>query len=283
MRVAAALVLAACGSPSVVDIDAPLPIDALGDWSPPMRLVELNSDASDTDPTLSADGLEIVFSSSRSGGMGSSDLYRASRSSITEPFGAPALITELNTPGSDQAAELAADGLTIYLRKMGATSLDIFTSRRPTRSAPFGTLVYEPQLSTADVETNPAISRDNLTFSITRGSGVDRELHVFERDNAGAAWGAPRQLTELSTPGNESGAAFARDGLAVVFHTDRGGTMSDINDLYVATRASRAEPFGAAVPLSNVNASGDDSDATVTADFRYLVFACAGDLCFATR
>src|SRR5688500_1720703 len=126
-----------------------LPIDGpLGAFSAPQKLVELNSPELDTDPTISADGLEIVFSSSRPGGIGGTDLYRATRDAITDPFGQPQRIFELSTPDLDNASDLAGDGLTIYLRRIGPTATaDVYRARRDARTLPFGFPVYEAALS----------------------------------------------------------------------------------------------------------------------------------------
>src|SRR4029079_6176896 len=62
------VVLAACGKVAPV-ADAPAAIDgpgedaSLGAWSTPMRIPELNSPMLDQDPTMTADGLEVIFSS----------------------------------------------------------------------------------------------------------------------------------------------------------------------------------------------------------------------------
>jgi hypothetical protein len=57
-------------------------------WDPPTNLgPRINSSAYDGWPTLSRDGLTLVFSSDRPGGQGNRDLWRSRRRSVTEPFG----------------------------------------------------------------------------------------------------------------------------------------------------------------------------------------------------
>lgn len=265
-----------------------LPPDAivLRGWASPRLLAELNSASSETDPTLSADGLEIVFASNRAGGVGGTDLYRASRASRNDPFGAPVLIAELSTPDHDQAAELTADGLTLYLRVAGTTSEDIASARRATRSSAFGAPMPEPALSTSEADTNPAISRDGLVFSTTHnvaGPTLDRELYLYERTSPSAAWSTPRRIDELMTPRVDSGAAFGPDGRVIVFHSDRDSPTPDLSDLFVATRPSLADPFGSVMPLAELNTPMNESDPSITADLRYIVWECNSDLCFSTR
>jgi Tol biopolymer transport system component len=275
-----------CEPPGAIDaaVDVVM-IDALGAWSAPKKLDSLNSMAFDTDPTITADGLDIVFSSDRSGGVGGADLYRASRASIDDAFGSPVLVNELSTLSGDNAPELTADGLTIYIRRSGVlTGQDVFRAHRMTRTSAFDTPVREDRLSSTGQDTNPAISRDGLTFSTTlEPSMTDRDLVLFERTDTAQPWGNGRTISELSTMKIDSGAAFGMDGLVIVFHTDRASPTADANDLYIAVRPDKQSPFGTPTPIAELDTSGNESDATVTADFRYIVFECDGDLCFSQR
>jgi hypothetical protein len=269
------------GRDAAIDV---LPIDAppLSGWSRPKKLDELNTTSVETDPAITADGLDIVFASDRPGGMGSTDLYRAHRTKRNLPFDPPVLIAELNTTGSDQAAELSADGLTIYLIRPGAANADIFSAQRATRTSTFGLpVVLEMDLSSSDVDTNPAISRDGLVFSSTRGA-TDRELYICTREAPTKPWSTFRQLTEFTTAGVESGAAFDTEGLVVIFHSDRNQAF-DMNDLFVAVRTNVKDPFGPATPMTELNTAMNESDATITADLQYIVYECESDLCYATR
>ena len=308
MRAAATLLLAACYAPTVAtsvpcasnrdcpqgqvcaandlcelagrDAATDAPPDAAIKWAPRQLLAELNTAGNETDPTITADGLCLVFSSDRPGGLGLTDLYQATRASRDVPFGPPIALTEVNTTTSDNAAELSGDGLTIYLRR----SADVYTAKRTSRTAAFDTPVFDAQLSTAATETNPSISRDDLTFSVTRESGMDRELYVFDRSSPAQGWGVARQLTELSTPLVDSGAAFGANGLVIIWHTDRDSPTFDLDDLYIATRPNKNQPFRDPAPIAELNTeAGSESDPAITADLRYIVFECDNELCFSTR
>ncbi|QQR91618.1 MAG: PD40 domain-containing protein [Myxococcales bacterium] len=82
-------------------------------------IAELNTSDDDRDAVLSADELEIIFSSNRPGGLGANDLWVARRNSITEPFGPPENLTQLNSTGDEAGAELSADGTTLYFNYNG--------------------------------------------------------------------------------------------------------------------------------------------------------------------
>src|SRR5262249_30317000 len=68
----------------------------------------------DSRPFISASGLELFYSSDRPGGLGSYDLWLATRASFDEPFGSPIPLAEINSSSNDYSPTLTADGLTIY-------------------------------------------------------------------------------------------------------------------------------------------------------------------------
>src|SRR5262249_9154499 len=100
----------------------------------PHELLELG-DAShkNWNPSLSADGLDILWSSDRAGGRGGFDIYTAHRPARDQPFGAPRLVPELSSQLDDIGAHLSADGATVYLNyaaNTGGGNADIDTATR---------------------------------------------------------------------------------------------------------------------------------------------------------
>lgn len=67
----------------------------------PENVAELNTDADDTGPWLSSDGLGVFFASNRAGGQGGLDFWRAARASGDAPFGPAEVMAELNTAGDE--------------------------------------------------------------------------------------------------------------------------------------------------------------------------------------
>src|SRR5262249_28339589 len=70
--------------------------------------------ATDDQPCVSADGLELYFNSTRAGGMGGIDIMVSTRSSTSQPWGTPTFATALNSTANDGGPTLTADGLRIY-------------------------------------------------------------------------------------------------------------------------------------------------------------------------
>ncbi|HVP13421.1 MAG TPA: PEP-CTERM sorting domain-containing protein [Phycisphaerae bacterium] len=85
-------------------------------WTTPTHIPNVNSSAYDAEAALSDDGFQLIFTSSRSGGVGQFDLYSATRNSLTDPFGSPALIPGINSTYDDVNAVLSPDGQTLYFR-----------------------------------------------------------------------------------------------------------------------------------------------------------------------
>lgn len=78
-------------------------------WATPEPIVELNTDALDATPYLSANGLQIWYASRRSESMGGTDLFTASRSSLAEPFAEPEQVSELNTSDHSEDPWISQD------------------------------------------------------------------------------------------------------------------------------------------------------------------------------
>jgi WD40-like Beta Propeller Repeat len=69
-----------------------------------------NSSASDNRPSVTRDGLTIFFDSDRAGSLGGPDLYYATRSSTSEPFGPAIHLQGLSSPAFDARPVISKDG-----------------------------------------------------------------------------------------------------------------------------------------------------------------------------
>ena len=103
-------------------------------WTRPLNLgAPVNTDGYETQPSLSADGNVLLFTSTRPGGYGKNDLWQ----SVRQPsgrWGAPQNLGPLiNTPEDDQAPFLHPDGQTLYFMSKGHPGLgsfDLYLARR---------------------------------------------------------------------------------------------------------------------------------------------------------
>jgi flagellar motor protein MotB len=105
-----------------------------GEWTIPVNMGhKVNSAGWDSQPTLSADGRTLYFSSNRKGSIGAADIwmtYRNENNAWVTPFN---LGSEINSTGSDETPFLHADGQTLYFRSNGRPGMgdfDIYYSRK---------------------------------------------------------------------------------------------------------------------------------------------------------
>jgi Tol biopolymer transport system component len=105
-----------------------------GEFGPPSLVTELSSPYRDTRTTIRRDGLEMIISSGRPGGVGSEDLWVSTRSSTLDPWGTPVnLGPVVNSSAFDGAPALSFDGTTLYFfseRLGGFGNRDLYVTRR---------------------------------------------------------------------------------------------------------------------------------------------------------
>jgi hypothetical protein len=102
----------------------------------PAALVAEISDpvAADQGTTVRVDGRELLFQSTRAGGLGGNDLWTSTRRNVDEPWSTPVnLGAPMNTAAAEQQASLSGDGRTLVFATSRAGSLggtDIWMSTR---------------------------------------------------------------------------------------------------------------------------------------------------------
>ena len=107
-----------------------------GSFDLPQPVSELNTAELESHPVLTADGLTIYWSSSRTdgGAQGQTDIWTATRVSKSERFGSPVRVPELNSDYEDAPTWIAPDGCRIYLqtnRPGGLGDWDIWEAVKP--------------------------------------------------------------------------------------------------------------------------------------------------------
>jgi hypothetical protein len=82
-------------------------------------------------PTITPDELTLYFTSDRSGGAGSLDIWMATRASTSVDFGAAVNVVGVNTPGIDQPSWISADGCVLYYTSNGGGgAYDLYVATR---------------------------------------------------------------------------------------------------------------------------------------------------------
>jgi len=182
----AALAAAACaGRTNTLGDKDPRPYQ----FEPPQIVAELASNARTDNPTLTADLLEIYFTSDRVSGNG--DLWYARRSNPRMPFDVPLAITELNMATFETSSAISADGLTLWFgsdRTGGAGLTDIWMATRPNRYASWAPAVNVVALNTVadDIPRPPGEHQLVMPLSSKQGTSAVYQTYFATRSSAGA-------------------------------------------------------------------------------------------------
>jgi WD40-like Beta Propeller Repeat len=102
-------------------------------FGPAQAVAELNSSANDIQPNVRKDGLEVVFSSNRTGTLGGQDIWAATRASIEDPWSTPVnLGAAVNTGAAESRPSLSWDARALLFgRAPGPEGMsDIYVSTR---------------------------------------------------------------------------------------------------------------------------------------------------------
>ena len=137
------LVFASCDRPKAIgNCDLYISRRTGNNWSPPVNLgLNVNSTEWDSQPSLSADGRTLYFTSTRRGGQGQEDIYVTTLQPDGNWSPAQNLGPPVNTAGKDMAPFIHASGTTLYYVTdglVGMGGLDVFRcekARGPTAGA----------------------------------------------------------------------------------------------------------------------------------------------------
>ena len=257
-------------------------------FSEPVLIAELSDpDEHDDDPALTADMLEIYFSSRRDGGQGVGDIWRSERSSVNDTWAPPTVVEDLNTEEDETTVAIAPDGLTIWVssdREGGLGGTDVWVATRDSRSSAWSSLALVEEVSSSEDEIVRGVTPTGDLLLAWR-EDVDEtpfDLYVARRD--GSTFLPPEPISELNTPDNEADAFLASDDCVLYYTTDAAGE----DDLVVAARADPNSPFVLVRALDELNSDSADRDPWVSSDQRFIVFASRrennqSDLYMATR
>ncbi len=258
--------LLASASAASNDDDVP----QFGPWSAPVNLgPPVNTLAFEHAPAISKDGLSLYFHSDRPGGFGGFDVWVSQRPSVDAPWGAPQnLGPNINTPFTEAAPALSLDGHRLYFhsgRPGGFGGADIYVSRRHNKRDDFG---WQPPenlgsgVNTAAQEQQPCIFEDDETgvitlyFTSNRSGGLGGDDIYASELQPDETFGAAARVMELSSSSNDRGPTIRRDGLEILFPSNRSGSLLSLSpfatDIWVSTRPSTSDPWSQPVNLGPV-------------------------------
>ena len=241
----------------------------------------VNSSNTDIAPSLSADGLTLLFQSDRPGGRGANDIWISVRASLTSEWGKPTNPgPPLNGSADDGGPSLSPDGLALLFnsgRPGGLGRQDLWSCQRPTAQAPWGEAInLGPTVNSNYDDWAPKLSGDGLVviFAVLRGKDAGEYLRTCMRKSSRQNWSRPVDLgNEVNGSGWDGGPFLALDGRLLLFHSRRKGGQGEY-DLWMHDRVSPNGSWSKATNLGpSVNGPSFEYLPFLSPDGRSMLFA----------
>ena len=242
--------------------------------APEVLITGLGPNGSFFSPSPTLDNRSMFFSRLLDG---TEALYLTAREDRGRIFSDPFALG-ISSSGVDGAPFITPDGLALYFasaRAGGSGGRDLWLATRSSATSRFDAPAPIAAVNGADLEDFPMLSPNGLELwlvSDRAGGQGGTDLWRAERTALDQPFGAPSNVTELNTSSNEGAATLSRDGLRVIFASERPGGMGG-SDLWLATRPSLTVAFGSPVNLTAVNDASFDGDPRLSTDGRELFFA----------
>ncbi len=269
-----------------------------GPWATAVLEVGINSPQADGCPIESPKGLDLYIASTRPGAVGGltdpNDIWRFHRSAIDAPWGAP---EHLPAPVNSAAADFCPTPLTarrlffVSARAGYCGAGDIYR----TREHPVQGWLEPENLGCQATGTGPNFAGGEFSPSIVETAegtflyfsspgldGADQDIYVSAKAPDGS-FGPATMVEELSTAANDQMPNVSRDGLEMVFVSDRAGGAGAL-DVWSSTRARTSDAWSAPVNLgASVNTAAGESRPSLSGDGRRLHFGRLGDIWVSER
>ena len=197
--------------------EAPADACTFGPFGAAQVLANVNTTGDEYGAWLSADGLELVFTSNRTGNR---DLYRATRSAITAAFDPPTSIAEVSTAANEDDAYVTPDGKELWFNRTSGTLITIFRATRQGATGPFGAPAAVPGVNQGGITSEgPFLTRDGLTIYFDSDRGGTAEIYRATRATTAADFGNVTRVVAMTPPKRAMSPELAADGV-LFFQTD---------------------------------------------------------------
>ncbi len=258
---------------------------------------QVNTAAMEGCPIVSPDGLSLYIASNRAGGVAgntANDIWIARRTDVSAPWGAPVNMGEpVNSASSDYCPSPMGDDEFLFVSTRptdsngtpscgGADMYRLDRSGGVAKAVNLGCTVnskgseWSPYLLQADGKTWLYFSSD--------GFGGKGGQDIFRSRLRAGGFEAPVEQPRLNTTYNEFRPNLRKDGLEIVFDSDRPGGIG-ATDVFSSTRATLHSNWDEPWPVTSggVNSAAGESRASLSWDGTTLFVGRAGDIYTATR
>ncbi|MBL7189540.1 MAG: PD40 domain-containing protein [Phycisphaerae bacterium] len=252
----------------------------------------------DYSPCISADGLELYFTSTRTGQQGcifgDRNIWVSTRPMTEDGWGPPQKLgPPVNTSGNEGSAAISSDGLEMYFERWysdadSALHASIWVSRRTSQSDPWDEPTQLDLLGDGEEnEGAPALSADGLELYFTYADFAGRigKLYVAKRETIDSPWSQPVSIgPAVNDYGCQAMCKISSDGLVLVFNDwwncpSRPDGFGE-RDIWLTRRATRESEWEPPVNLGPlVNTAFSEYAPMISADGSTLYFGsnrCGG-------
>ena len=285
-------------------------------WGNPVPVTINTSSASEGCPIESPDGLGLYIASNRPGGAGNLDIWRALRTSIHASWGPAenlgpvvntrdadycptpmrgrwlAFVSSVDTETDDDPAnnDCKAGPADVPITSATPVAGDMYLTQEHPHGwrAPLHLGCFPHGPNTAGFELSPAFfeAGDGNTYLYFSSNGYPDSLgqDIYEsRVLADGTVTAGRRVAELSTSADDRMPNVRKDGLEIVFSSNRSGSAAQ--DIHVATRASTSHAWNPPVRIANllINTASGETRASLSGDGTRLYFGRDGDVFVSER
>lgn len=249
-----------------------------GDFGPLEMITGLSVDRDKWAPSVTADGLLLVFAGSNAE---SESIYQATRPSRDEPFGPAIRLMNLEHSSHQGTPFISADGRRLYYAiegDEGPSGRDLWSTSRAERDdLYFGTRNPITTLNSSSRDHLPWLTFDEETIYFTTSRNTQAWLSEI--------WTATRtsvdtlvfsDLTVVNTEridSEDASPTLTPDGLTMYFTSDRSGEF----DVWSVQRSSRSAPFESARREPQLSEQGEEINISLSPDGREMFLSSTGD------
>src|SRR5215211_186485 len=253
-------------------------------WGTPMNAEavagtssELNTPFNDGCPIQSPDGLSLYIASNRPGGLGGQDIWVAHRESKDAPWGAP---ENVGAPVNSDANHFCPTPLRgkrlLFVSERGGPGscggADIYLTRLYPLQGWDDPQNLGCQVNSAAGEAGPSLFKTKTGAQLYFSSTRDGDSNIYASTKlADGSFGPATPVTSLNTASEDFRPNVRKDGLEVVFDSNRPGTLGG-QDIWSSTRDSVEDAWSTPVDLTTVNSSFNETRASLSWDGLTLTF-----------
>jgi Tol biopolymer transport system component len=200
----------------------------------PARITSLDTSDDEFSPSLTADGLGIVFER-QIVATAVSTIMMATRPTLGAAFGAPAALSNINSGNYTANPFVRGNASTVYYASVdNKPSVDLFVAVLIPATGYVATKILDAPAN--ETQGTPAVSQNGLALYFGWKANAAFDIWVATRASTSATFGAPVPVTELNTAAwNDTPGWISPDGCRIYLASDRPGGPGG-QDIYVAER-----------------------------------------------